>query len=89
MTFGFKSPAPVEGQSAVRVLRLRRTTHWQKYASFDSLLSRAGLERILEKNGLFEAPPLENCLTELTALLPELEQVVPIHSLDRWQTAKH
>ena len=24
-----------------RVLRLRRATHWQKYASFDSLLSRA------------------------------------------------
>ena len=26
-----------------RVLRLRRNTHWQQYASFDSLLSRAGL----------------------------------------------
>ncbi len=27
----------------VVILRLRRNTHWQKYASFNNLLSRAGL----------------------------------------------
>ncbi len=26
-----------------RLLRLRRNTHWPEYASFDSLISRAGL----------------------------------------------
>ncbi len=48
-----------------RVLRLRRNTHWQKNASFDSLLSRAGLGVILGKGGLFVTPPLD-CLTGLT-----------------------
>ena len=46
---------------------------------------------ILGKGGLFVEPPLEGCLTRLTALLPELEQVVPIYSLlvAVWPTAKH
>ncbi len=35
------------------------------YASFDSLLSRAGLE-YLAKGGLFVLPPLEECLTGIT-----------------------
>ena len=38
-------------------------------------------EGILEKGGLFAEPPLENCLTGLTALLPKLEQIVPIYNL--------
>ena len=39
------------------------------------------------KGGLFEAPPLEDCLTRL----PKLEHVVPIFSLSiaAWPTAKH
>ncbi len=45
-----------------RVLRLRRNTHWQDIASFDSLLSLG----ILGKGGLFVVPPLEDCLTGLT-----------------------
>ena len=42
----------------VRVLRLRRNTHY-----FDSLLSRAG---ILGKGALFVVLLLEDCLTGLT-----------------------
>ena len=52
-----------------RVLRLRRNKHWQENAS-------------LQFHGFFMAPQLEGCLTGLTsALLPELEQVVPIYNL--------
>ncbi len=36
---------------------------------------------ILGKGGLFVAPPLEDALLCLEALLPKLEQVVPIYSL--------
>ena len=32
-----------------RFLRLRRNTHWHYYASFDSLLSRAGLGESWER----------------------------------------
>ncbi len=65
-----------------RVLRLRRNTHWQQNASFDSLLSHAGLGHLKEgwivrdittrrlpywANGLFfVAPSLEDCLTGLS-----------------------
>ncbi len=43
------------------------------------------------KGGLFVAPPLEDCFIRLTALLPELKQVVPIYSLSVavLATAKH
>ncbi len=48
-----------------RVLRLRRITHWQLCASFESLLSPAGL-RHLGKGGLLVASPLEDCLNGLS-----------------------
>ncbi len=52
-----------------RVLRLRRNTHCHKDASFDSLLSRAGLGHLGKGwivRSICVAPPLEDCLTGLT-----------------------
>ena len=73
-----------------RVLRLRRNTYWQQYASFYCLVSLAGL-RILGKGGLFATPPLEDALLGLRALPLQLEQVALIYSLSvaLWPTAKH
>ena len=61
-------------------LRLRRNTNGrtENYASFDSLLSRAGLGHLgIGWTGLSVVLPLDDCLTGVTALLPKLEQVVP------------
>ena len=44
----------------IRVLRLRRNTHWQKYASFDTQLSPVLATGIMGKDGLFEALQLED-----------------------------
>ncbi len=48
----------------VGILRLRQNTRWQQNASFDGLLSRAGLGH-LGKGRLFVATPLEDYLTGL------------------------
>ena len=69
-----------------RVLRLRRNTHWQGYASFDSLLSLEMAEDILGKGELLMAHPLEGLLTGLTGSSTLLEQVV---STKVWLTARH
>ncbi len=52
--------------------------------TFASVLSRAGLGHLGKGgNALFVAPPLEDCLTGLRALLPKLEQVAVL------PTARH
>ncbi len=63
----------------IRVLRLRRNTHWQKYASLGSLLPVLA-KGILGKGRL-----------GYRALLPELQQVILINSLlvAVWRTARH
>ena len=50
----------------VRALRLRRNTHWQDYASFDSLLARAGLGHLVKGWIVCGTPAIEDCLTGLT-----------------------
>ena len=73
-----------------RVLRLWQNAHWQEYASFDSLLPRAGLGQF-GKGWNIRGTTTRRRLTKLEALLPELEQVVPIYSLSVavGPTAKH
>ena len=67
-------------------------TGMRLYASFDSLLSRAGLGRL--GKGLIVRDTTTRYIALLQgsrALLPKLEQVVPIYSLSGavWPTAKH
>ena len=72
------------------VLRLRRNTHWQEYASFDRMLSCTGL-RHLGKGCIVRDTTSRRLETGPTALLSKLEYVVRIYSLliATWPTARH